>query len=186
MKNRKIIIAGLLGGIAMVVWIIISYGILPFRDMTIKEMPNEDTVFNVVSENITESGYYYYPSLAQGESAYHARHESGPIFGIIYQQVGEEEVGLEKLVLALLIAFTTPMIPAWILSIISEKKICTYWQRVFIVLLFGIFLAIFSDLSNRVFNNYPLDYTIISAINNVITWALAGSVIAWIIKPVKN
>lgn len=73
-----------------------------------------------------------------------------------------------------------PIIAAWLLSLTSEKVLAKYSRRVLFVTILGLFLAVFGD----VLSEKPNDRILLSSINSLITWFLAGLVIAWRIKPI--
>jgi hypothetical protein len=76
--------------------------------------------------------------------------------------------------------FVAPMIAAWLLSLASEKVLAKYTRRVFFVLILGLFLAVYGDVRSE----KPMDRILLSSINNLIMWFLAGLVVAWRIRPI--
>ena len=74
------------------------------------------------------------------------------------------------------------MIAAWLLSMASEKILAKYFRRVFFVTILGLFLAVYGD----VLSEKPMDRILLSSINTLLTWFLAGLVIAWRIRPMAK
>ena len=64
----------------------------------------------------------------------------------------------------------------------SEKVLAKYSRRVFFVMILGLFLAVYGD----VLSEKPMDRILLSSINHVITWFLAGLVIGWHIRPMAK
>src|SRR5438552_18603858 len=72
----KILLAGILGAVAMFIWTSISHMALPLGEAGISEIPNERAVLHAMQSNIAEkSGLYFYPSQGIGPNA--TRHEKG-------------------------------------------------------------------------------------------------------------
>jgi hypothetical protein len=74
------------------------------------------------------------------------------------------------------------MIAAWLLSVASERILAKFSRRVLFVAVLGLFLAVFGDISSE----KPLDLILLSSVQNLISWTLAGLVIAWRIKPAQH
>jgi hypothetical protein len=66
----KILLAGILGGIAMFIWTSIAHLFLPLGEAGIGEIPNESAVLNAMQSNIGEqTGLYIFPGLGVGKNA---------------------------------------------------------------------------------------------------------------------
>lgn len=61
--TKKILLAGLLGGIVVYIWSIISHFVLPLGEVGIKQLPNEEMVLTVMRENIKDPGFYFFPGM---------------------------------------------------------------------------------------------------------------------------
>src|SRR5213593_2117128 len=69
---NRILLASLLGGIAMFVWSAIAHMALPLGDAGIREIPNEPAVLSALQGNIAEqTGLYYFPGLGLGPNPTH-------------------------------------------------------------------------------------------------------------------
>ncbi|MFC1564892.1 hypothetical protein ACFL6G_08135 [candidate division KSB1 bacterium] len=184
--DSRIFIAGFLGAVVIFVWTVISHLVLPFHDMTISEIPNEDAVMEVLKDNIEDTGVYYYPGKSQADSTYTQKLAEGPrIPFMVYREEGGAEMTPSQFVFSFLFNFIAATIVAWMLSLTSDNKLMRYGQRVLFVTFFGVFVAVISDLMMWNWMYFPMSYIIITAYDNVLTWALAGTVIAWRIDPKK-
>jgi hypothetical protein len=59
--SKKILLASVLGGIAMFIWGAVSHMVLGLGESSMKAMQNEDAVIAVMKENMKESGLYLFP-----------------------------------------------------------------------------------------------------------------------------
>jgi hypothetical protein len=66
----KILLAGILGGIAMFIWTSIAHLVLPLGEAGISEIPNESAVLSAMQSNIgDQTGLYIFPGLGVGKNA---------------------------------------------------------------------------------------------------------------------
>jgi hypothetical protein len=179
MMKKEILLSGLLGGIVIFAWLIISTGPLPVNGDIQESIPNDLEIHTLLKERIKEPGIYFVPGHAEeNEEDLYPDYGNEPIFSIIYGgRTPDTFVG--QFVYELFCIFAAPMIAAWLLSLASEKVLSKYSRRVLFVLILGLFLAVYGDLRSE----KPMDRILLSSINNLITWFLAGLVIAWRIKP---
>ena len=74
----RILLAGVLGGIAMFVWTSIAHMALPLREAGINEIPNESVVLNAMQSSIGDkTGLYIFPALGVGKNATLPRSDRG-------------------------------------------------------------------------------------------------------------
>src|SRR4026209_118151 len=66
----KILLAGILGGIAMFIWTSIAHLVLRLGEAGISEIPNESAVLSAMQSNIgDQTGLYIFPGLGVGKNA---------------------------------------------------------------------------------------------------------------------
>ncbi len=179
--KKEMFLSGLLGGIVIFTWTIISTSLLPVSGKRAQPVPNDKEIHTLLKERITEPGIYFLPDHPDENSADYPDYENEPIFSVIY---GGRTPGkfLGQMIFELFCIFAAPIIAAWMLSVTSERILAKYSRRVLFIAVLGLFLAIFGN----VFSEKPLDYILLSSINSLITWALVGLVVAWRIKPAKQ
>ena len=60
---KRVLLAGLLGGIAMFAWTSVAHMVLPLGDTGMKELPNDQAVLSAMHTSIGEaSGFYFFPA----------------------------------------------------------------------------------------------------------------------------
>jgi hypothetical protein len=72
MTTTRIILAGVLGGIAMFIWTSIAHMALPLGHAGIRELPNEQAVLAAMQTGIGDkNGLYFFPGLGVGDNPTH-------------------------------------------------------------------------------------------------------------------
>ena len=176
--KKEIVLSGLLGGVIIIVWIIISTSLIPLSGDIPKQIPDDKEIHTMLKGKIPESGIYWLPGHAGQAKGLYPDYENEPIYYIFYGGVTPSTF-IAPTIVEILCIFLTPIIAAWLLSKASEKILAKYTRRVLFVIVIGLIFAVYGDL----FSQKPLDLILFSSINNVITWTLMGLVLAWRIKP---
>jgi len=176
--KKEILLSGLLGGVIIFVWIIISSSIIPISGDIPKPIPNDKEIHTIIKGKITESGIYWLPGHAGQAEGLYPDYDNEPIFYIFYGGVTPSTI-MAPTIVEILCILLTPIIAAWLLSMASEKILAKYDRRVLFVTVIGLIFAVYGDL----FSQKPLDLILLSSINNIIIWTLIGLVLAWRIKP---
>jgi hypothetical protein len=180
--DKKVIATGLIAGLVGLACTTIFQSAIPIRDeLGYKDVPNEDMVLQVLDTNLRETGLYLLPGHSPPDSLFRERYEKGPLFRIHSLQSGAG--GAPHVLIPVLALLIAPIIPSWYLWSLCRNGRPGFGSRVFLVALFGIFLALWADLRMWGMELYPLNYSLFLAASSVATWVIVGLVIAWRIKP---
>ncbi len=180
---KKVIVAGLSGGIVLIIWTFVVNGIWGFSQrLEMKPIPNERQVYETLKVNIVEPGRYLCnPALtSEGRFPDHA-----PVFSVLYGGVGHESAG-KMMWLELAISLIAPTIAAWLLSQTSARILASYLRKVLFFVTIGLLVAILGDLMKFGIGNYPLWDALILAGHTILVWTVVGLVVAWRMKPAAN
>jgi hypothetical protein len=180
---KRVISAGLLGGVLLIVWTFVINVIFGFQArIDMKRISTERQVYEALKENIVDPGRYIFnPELtSEGRLL-----DGEPVFSVIYGGVGHESAGSLMLV-ELVLFFLAPIVGAWMLSQASERVMSSYPRKVLFFVAIGLLFAIFTDLNNFGIGRYPVKDAVVLAINHIVVWTLMGLVIAWRIKPKRT
>jgi len=177
---KRVIIAGLLGGLVLILWTFIVNGIFGFTSsIDMKKIENERLVYQTLKENITKPGRYICnPEIATDEGF----PSEDAVFSIHYSVIGHGSAGMLAFV-GLIIFFIVPTIAAWMLSMTSEKIQSSYSRKVLFFTAIGLLFAFFGDIKDFGIHGYPLNDAIILAMHSILVWTVIGLVVAWRIKP---
>lgn len=179
LMKKEILFSGLLGGIVIFTWLIIGGALLPLNGDRPDPIPNDLEIHTLLKERIREPGYYFLPDHPEeGEENLYPDYGNEPLFFITYGG-RTPNTFMGQLMYEIFCFIIAPIIAAWLLSMASEKVLAKYSRRVFFVAILGLFLAVYGD----VLSEKPMDRILLSSINHVMTWFLAGLAIAWRIRP---
>ena len=172
---KRILISGILGAIALMIWTFVAGAILQFNlKVKMNQVPNERAVYEVLKANVVAPGAYVVNPEVVPERGYPF---GEPVFGLTYAGFGHEAAG--KTVLAdPLIALVSCLIAAWLLSKASLRVLSSYSRKVCFVSGIGLLIAVFADLPKYGIGGYPAKSALMLAAYDIVAWTLAGLVIA--------
>lgn len=190
--TKKILLGGVVGGIVVFVWSVISHMILPLGMVGFSQLPNEDMVVTALRENIKDPGLYYFPGMEQtagmtkeeqkaAMQKWEEKYRQGPIGTLIYQPQGQNPLIPKQLIIELLSNIAGALVAAYLLAK-AVGGIASFGGRVLFVLLLGLFASLAIDISYWNWYGFPGSYTLAAIIDQVVSWGLAGLVMGAIIK----
>lgn len=180
---KKVVSAGFLGAIVMMVWTLAANGIFRFQNrIDMKQIAAERQVYEVLKENIVDPGRYICNPELNSEGRFP---NESPVFSIIYSGMGHGSAGSLMLV-GLVVFLLTPMIGSWMLSQTSDRIKSSYARKLLFFAAIGLLFSLFGDLTRFGIGSYPLKDAIALAVNHIVSWTLVGLVVAWRIQPQRT
>ena len=179
------LIATLAGTVTLFVWGAISHLVL-LKGIGFTRMPHEERVVSTLRTSLPGDGLYFFPSIdlrgsptAEERTAWEARFRAGPNGMIVFQAAGDAPVSAKKLSVQFLSDFLAAGIVSYTLSLVAAS----YWRRVGLAALLGLFglFAISSIYWN--WYGFPTAFFLAQGVDMTIGWFLAGAVIAKGIPP---
>jgi hypothetical protein len=189
---KRLLIAGLAGGIILFVWEAAAWLALPIHTPSLYSMAHEDTVIASMKTGMDRKGVYLFPAMpktGQGDAALQAaasdawtrKYQAGPTGMVIYDPAGSSPMMPLQMVIGLITNVLAAMLAAWLLSR-STAVNASYLSRVAFCGALGIFASLVSHVISWNWMNYPADYTTGLIADTVIGWVLAGLGIATVVK----
>ncbi len=183
---KKIVLAGLLGGIVLYVWSFLAWFVLPIHATTMRGVSNEDALRAMLRDNMTQKGVYAIPYVGPGSDkaamdAFQQKVREGPNGMIVYDPNGTDPMMLAQMVIGFFIDVLSAALAAWFLSR-STAAAGGYFARVVYCGMLGVFVSIFSHLVMWNWMGFPADLVRDLIVDSITSWILAGIAIAAIIK----
>ena len=60
--TKRILLAGLLGGLALFLWEFVAHDILPLGEAGVRALPNERAIQDAIKDNVREPAFYIFPA----------------------------------------------------------------------------------------------------------------------------
>ena len=189
--TKRIIIGGLIAGVAMFMWGALSHMVLGLGETGIKQISNEATVVSAMQSNIKEAGFYFFPGMEEkpnmtkeekqaSEKKFEGKYLAGPRGILIYHPEGAPVMSPKQLLSQLAIEIVVGLIAAFVLAQAAGLK--TYPGRVGLVTLLGLFPFFMVNFPYWNRYGFPRNFTLMELGDKVISLLVAGLVLGAIVK----
>jgi hypothetical protein len=165
---RRTFLAGVLGAIAMFLWMFVAHMITPLGMTGIQQVQNEQGVLAAMSSTLGSTpGLYMYPALGVSPSApmaernaamkeYEKKLASSPSGILLYKPAGAKGMEGRQLV----IEFLKELIMSLILvSLLAQTRITSFIGKVTFITAAGVVAAISTNVSYWNWFGFPTNYT---------------------------
>lgn len=186
----KILLAGILGGIAMFIWTSIAHLVLPFGEAGIQEFPNESAVLSALQSNIgDQTGLYIFPGLGVGKNA--TRQEKNEAMKQIAAKAASSPSGLLMYHPTrpftfgkwMGIEFGTELVEAILaVFLLAQTRIESFVGRIGFVLVAGILAAIATNVSYWNWYGFPSVYVGSYMLIQLVGFLCVGIVAALVLR----
>jgi hypothetical protein len=181
--SMRILIAGLLGAIAMFVWTSVAHLATPLAYIGFSAIPNEAPVLSAMESSIgAKPGLYFYPwanprdpHAMDTASRLERTHGHGLLLYHPANTALDDNMA-PMLVGEFLKQFVQALIAAFIVSLMVGASFLRRWGA---VVLIGVSAAIATNVSYWNWYSFPLDYTLAAVFTEIVSALFAGLAIAW-------
>ena len=187
MSARRILLAGVLGGIAMFLWSAVAHMATPLATTGVSEIPNEAAVLKELQGSIGHAnGFYFFPGTGLPADATSAqkqeamrdsqkRLDASPSGILIYHPPGRQGITPTRLGRELGIEIVESLLLAFLLSLTTLR---TMGSRVGFALLVGVTAAITTNMPYWNWYGFPKSYTVAYMTIEIVAYLVSGIVIA--------
>jgi hypothetical protein len=188
---KRILLAGILGGIAMFAWSFIAHMVLPLGMTGVSEIPNEAAVLSAMQASIGGSnGLYLFPGMGLGPKPsmkdvnaampqYEKKLTSNPQGLLLYHPPGGKAMEPRQLVTEFATEVVETLLAAWLLS---RTRLASYAARVGFVFVVGLTAAITTNIPYWNWYGFPGSYTVAYMTIQIVAFLAAGLVAAAVLK----
>ena len=186
---KKLILGGLLGGIAVFVWGMVSWMVLPWHHTTFEKFDNEAMVQAVLAVNAPKAGIYLLPGTHKDKTIplaaekalmkkAHEQMEKGP-FAFVAMRPG----GTGPMNILMIRGLIIQIIGAFLLTLLLLiAGIENYFQGVGFAVALALAAGVVTFLPDWNWWGFSPAYALVGMADLVIGWFLAGLVIAKIVS----
>ncbi len=192
----RILIAGILGGLAMFAGGAISHMFFEFESRQFARMNNESAVKDFITTQGFRSGMYDFPTvsadydrMSQAEKDADANRlnsdfKQGPSGLLIIAPTGEDKMGLKQLGGELIANILAALLAAFITAHLSMAA--SFSRRWLLIVLMAPIAWLSLTLSFTLWYRFPIAFIQDGLFVGLIEWTLAGGVIAAIVQPIMH
>lgn len=188
---KRILAAGILGGVAMFLWLSLAHVVLGTGSVGIKGIPNEQAMLGAMHSNLPQSGFYFFPGLGLPPGAsradqnaamkvYAQKIQDGPSGILIYHPSGQKALSLSQLLTEFGTNIVQGILAAFLLSLATGLR--SYVARVGFVAVAGLLAGITTNTSYWNWYGFPGSYTVAYAFTEIVGFLCVGLVAAAIVK----
>ena len=190
--TKRILLAGVLGAIAMFVWTAIAHMALPLGEAGIGEIPNDEALLKAMETSPgAKTGLYIFPGMGLGPDATHAQRNAAmkdyeaklaknPSGLLMYHPAGSRPMNMAKF---LTIEFFTELLEALlVVALLAQTRIVTFGGRVGFVTTAGIMAALATNVSYWNWWGFPTVYTASYMFIQIVGFFFAGLVAAFLFR----
>ncbi|HLX76414.1 MAG TPA: hypothetical protein VKR26_16825 [Terriglobales bacterium] len=188
---KRILLAGVLGGLAMFIWASIAHMVVPLGSTGVREIPNEAPVLGAMQSSLGQtSGLYIFPGLGAGPNPTTAQRNAamkdyGPKLAanpsglLIYHPPGAKGITGGKLGLEFLTEVVETLLAVFLLA---QTRLESYAGKVGFIVLVGIIAALATNIPYWNWYGFPGNYTAAYMTTQIVGYLCAGLVAAAVMK----
>jgi len=181
--TKRVLLAALLGGIAMFAWTSLAHMVLPLGDAGIKELRNDQGVLSAMHASLGDaSGFYFFPSTGLGPDAtmqqkraamdqYGQKLAANPSGILIYHPAGAKPISAGQLGTE----FFTELIESLLVVILlAQTRLTSFASRLGFVMVAGVLATIATNVSYWNWYGFPATYTAAYMTTGIVGFICAG------------
>jgi hypothetical protein len=188
---KRILLAGILGGIAMYAWSFIAHMVLPLGTTGISEIPNEPAVLSAMQASLgSRPGLYMFPGMGLGPNPsmkdmnaampeYVKKLATNPQGILLYHPPGAKAMEPRQLLTEFATEVVEALLAAWLLS---RTRLASYAARVGFVFVVGLTAAITTNIPYWNWYGFPGNYTAAYVGMQMVAFLVAGLVAASVLR----
>jgi hypothetical protein len=183
--TKRIVLAGLLGGVAMFIWMSLAHVVLPLGETGVQEIQNEPAVLSALHAALGEkSGLYAFPATGAGPNAsnqeknaamqrYDEKLAANPSGLLVYHPPGETGMTARRLVTE----FLTELLEAFlVVFLLAQTRIESFAGRLAFVTVAGIMASLGTNVSYWNWYGFPTNYTSVYILTQIVGFVCVGAV----------
>lgn len=196
MTTTRIILAGVLGGIAMFIWSAIAHMVLPLGHAGMKELPNEEAVLGALQTHLGDkTGLYLFPGLGVGDNPTHQQEKeamthyeeklaANPSGLLMYHAPKTRALAMGKW---LTIEFLKQLLISLLaVFLLAQTRIVSFGGRVGFVFVLGLVAAITTNVSYWNWYGFPCAYTAPYMTIEIVGFLCTGLAAALVLRSQKS
>lgn len=180
----RILIAGVVGAIAMYIWVFVAHMFTPLATMGFQQIKDEAPVVAAVQAAIPKSGLYAFPWIDMKSKDYMKEYaEKTKTTGsalILYRAPPGDATMTKQLVIEFVTELAECLLAAFLLA---QTMIAGFAMRAGFIAVVGGVASISTNVPYWNWYGFPCDFTLAAIIMQFVGFIVAGLAIAFLLKP---
>jgi hypothetical protein len=178
---KRILLAGILGGLALFVWGAISHTVLGLGNVGMQNI--QKPVYDSMKATISQPGFYFFPEMDKAGTIAD-EYKGGPVGILIYKPAGAGAPMTGQLINEFVLNVVQALIAAFLLSLVAG--LTRYPQRVGFVFVLGLLGATATNVEYWNWYGFPGSYTLAAITDDLIGFMIVGLIVAAFVKPASG
>ena len=189
--TKRILLAGLLGGLAMFLWESVAHMALPLGDAGIRPLDNEQAMTAAVQQNIKEPGFYFFPAPEnrpgmtreqqhQAMQAAMDKMKTGPSGIMIVTPGGVDPLTPSQFATQFGCDALAMLLAAFLLAHAAAHA--SFRRRAMFVGVLGLIPSLATEIPYWNWYHFPAAYIGAQCIVHLVGFVVGGLVVAWLIR----
>jgi len=182
----RAVLAAIAGGVVVFLWSAVSHMALGLGTAGISALPNEERVAQTIRAAVTEPGLYFLPGFdashkrtPEEEKAWTEKYRRGPSAFLVIHPGGREPMAPAQFV----VEVVADILAAGVAAFLLIRLAGSFLTRAAAVGLLGVFEWLDVNVSYWNWDKFPSTFTLAALADQTVGWALAGVVMALILRP---
>jgi hypothetical protein len=187
---KRILLAGLLGGLVLFLWEGVAHMALPLGEAGFRVVPNEAAFLGTIKDHFKDDGLYIFPGpelrpgmtsaeKSKAMEAAMAKATTGPAGLLVVHPNGEEALSARQFVTQIVADILVMIVAAWVLS--KAVMLPGFFARVMLVTALALFPILQVHVPYWNWYGFPLSYIAAQSVTHLIGFFAAGLVLAKLI-----
>jgi hypothetical protein len=176
---KRILLAGVVGGVALFMWGGLAHMVLGLGSIGIKDLPQQ-SVLDSLRTSVTESGFYMFPKVDSSGKPLPGL-AGGPNGILIYHATGAGAPMTSQLINECALNIVMALCAAFLLSLAPGLN--GYGARVGFVTFLGLMVGLMTHAQYWNWYGFPLNYTLSYIGVDIVGFLIVGLVAAQFVKP---
>jgi len=176
---KKILLGGILGGLALFCWGGFSHMVLRLGEAGLRNMPRP--VYDSMKTSTTQPGIYFFPESDMSSGAMKDEFKGGPVGILLYKPTGAGAPITGQLINEAILNIIQGLVAAFLLSLTT--RLVRFPQRVGFVFGLGVLSAIATNIEYWIWYSFPANFTTAAVVDKLIGFMVVGLIVAAFVKP---
>jgi len=176
--NKRILLAGVLAGIALFAWEAVAHMATPLGAAGFKTLPNEAVTLGLLNHAVQDTGLFFFPLPKEMGGSPVAGSPTGLL---LFNRHGSLEMNPTQFALQLLFDIVAMLLAAYVVSQLAPGT--SFSGQLTIVLMLSLFASLRAGLPMWNWYGFPRRYAAAQMAIDIVGFLIGGVIVAKLVRP---